>query len=450
MRTRSRGGRTRGFRAFPLPAAWRSLEGMRTRSVRGVLVALTILAPGVLSPLAACSGNGPSQEAESDSSAPAEASTPSSSDAGDASLPIDATVTSADGGDSSVADGGIDASYDSTPLGLPPYDFGIDGGDCGLGPRGEPTDLACTGLYSDWDAKAVSTNLQPYQPGLVFWSDGAEKTRWIYLPPGQTIDTSDMDEWTFPIGTKIWKEFRLPIGDASTETRIETRLLWKLEATVWYRTTYRWSADGTSSATELTTGEDDAGGTGYEIPDQIACNQCHNGRKDGVLGFEAVSLAAPAASGLTLAGLLEAGTLTEPPDASLAVPGDAIESAALGWLHSNCGTACHNRGQGQAENTGFWMRLDVATLTNVQTTDTFTTGWNQLTVGFPIPDAAVSYRIHACDLASSAVYYRAGHRDGVDGTPSGTQMPPIDTHVVDAVDLAKVAAWIEEGCDGGG
>src|ERR1019366_5145150 len=69
---------------------------------------------------------------------------------------------------------------------------------------------------------------------------GGDKTRWIYLPPGQKIDTTDMDEWTFPVGTKIFKEFSLPQGDASPGTRIETRLLWKHAPKTWYRTTYAW------------------------------------------------------------------------------------------------------------------------------------------------------------------------------------------------------------------
>ena len=106
-------------------------------------------------------------------------------------------------------------------------DQGGFSGDCGVGPVGEPTELRCTGLYSDWDSKTVATDAQLYDPGLHLWSDGADKTRWIYLPAGQKIDTSDMDEWAFPVGTKIWKEFRLSLADAATETRIETRLLWK-------------------------------------------------------------------------------------------------------------------------------------------------------------------------------------------------------------------------------
>ena len=95
------------------------------------------------------------------------------------------------------------------------------------------------------------------------------------------------------------------------------------------------------------------------------------------------------------------------------------------------------------------MRLDVATLASVQATNTYTTGWNQQTQGFQIPDAATTYRLSACDTTSSCAYYRADHRNGFAGTPPGTQMPPLATHLVDTADMAALKAWIDEGCDGG-
>ncbi len=150
--------------------------------------------------------------------------------------------------------------------------------DCTLGAANEPLDLRCTGLYSDWATKTVAPGVRQYDPGLHLWSDGANKTRWIYLPPNTKIDTSNMDQWTFPVGTKVWKEF--VVGGA----RIETRLLWKRPSGGWYFTTYAWSSDA-STATELINGQrlgTDPGS--YEVPAQSACYDCHNGRLDAVLG----------------------------------------------------------------------------------------------------------------------------------------------------------------------
>jgi hypothetical protein len=358
--------------------------------------------------------------------------------ASESAAPVDATTPEAS----------ADATLDALPdVGV--VDAGApdaDAGGCAVGAFGEPTDLSCAGLYSDWASKTVAVDTHPFAPGVVLWSDSALKSRWVYLPPGKTIDTSNMDEWTFPVGTKFFKEFRLPVGDSSTPIRIETRLLWKRGPGSWYRTTYRWSDDGESSAPELTSGQLNADGNGYEVPTQLECNSCHQGRLDGILGFEALALSLPSASGLTMSALADGGLLSNLPEAGLSIPGDAVESQALGWLHMNCGTACHNRGTGLAAGTGFHMRLDVARLGSVAATDTSTTGWNVVTQGFFIPDASTTYRMHACDLASSAAYYRDSHRDDMIGTAPNTQMPPIDSHRVDDAGLSDLAAWIMEGC----
>jgi hypothetical protein len=416
---------------------------MRHNGLRAAISVVCVLSAASAAPLACSSSSGSGgddaggasegstfEAGANDSTSPGEGSTPdargdaadASAGDGDASKPGDAGISDADAADVLVVDG------------------------CVIGSSGEPVDLSCAHLYSDWATKAVYGDVKPYDPGLHLWSDGAGKSRWIHLPAGQTIDTTNMDEWTFPVGTQVWKEFTLPIGPGGAATRIETRLLWKQAASSWYRTTYRWSADGTTSATELTTGELDAGGLGYEVPTQSECDVCHNGRLDGVLGFEAVSLSSPVAAGLNMQALVAQHLLTAPPKTPIVVPGNTIESAALGFLHSNCGTSCHNRGNGAAFYSSFFMRLDVATLLSVQSTDTYATGWNQPSLNFQILDASATYRLHACDLPESCAYYRASRREGLNGTPPGIQMPTIDSHKVDDVDMAALAAWINEGC----
>jgi hypothetical protein len=428
-------------------------------TVRGSLAALFLTVPVGGATLAACSGSS-SGGGGGDASADA----PLQADCSSAGTSCSGTDTGAPGKDASGKDGSSSdagSTADATDAAQGDVDATApdahdaaslfpSGGDCGVGPTGEPTELRCTGLYSDWDAKTVAQGNTTYDPGLHLWSDGADKTRWISLPPGTKIDTTDMDEWTFPVGTRIWKEFRLPLGDAGTETRIETRLLWKLSTTQWYRTTYRWSADGESSTVEEIDGELDAGGTGYEVPSVAECNDCHDGRLDGVLGFEAVALSSAGATPVTMQTLAADGLITAVPSSPIVIPGDAVESAALAYLHTNCGIACHNP-NGAASFTQFYMRLDVGTLTSVQTTNAYTTGWGVMTTNFTIPGEPASYRIHACDLAESCAYYRPDHRDGLNGTQPGTQMPPIDTHVIDSTGVAAIAAWITQGCaDAGG
>ena len=98
---------------------------------------------------------------------------------------------------------------------------------CGEQDTGLPADVFCTGLYQGRDPTKYRADVTPYTPGVVLWSDGAEKHRYLYLPPSAQIDTSNMDVWKFPAGTKAWKEFKL---DGKL---VETRLFWKRNETTW-------------------------------------------------------------------------------------------------------------------------------------------------------------------------------------------------------------------------
>src|SRR5688572_2248112 len=69
-----------------------------------------------------------------------------------------------------------------------------------------PSLLSETGLYLS-DMTTLGPGVRPFEPGHELWSDAAEKKRWIALPEGEAIDTSDMDYWDYPIGTRLWKEF---------------------------------------------------------------------------------------------------------------------------------------------------------------------------------------------------------------------------------------------------
>ena len=84
-----------------------------------------------------------------------------------------------------------------------------------------PASLRDTGLYSDFDGRIIASDVFEYEVAYPLWSDGAEKRRWVHLPAGTQIDTTDMDFWVYPEGTKLWKEF------SDDGTLLETRLLWK-------------------------------------------------------------------------------------------------------------------------------------------------------------------------------------------------------------------------------
>ncbi|MEQ1878129.1 MAG: hypothetical protein ABL958_15915, partial [Bdellovibrionia bacterium] len=59
--------------------------------------------------------------------------------------------------------------------------------------------------------------IREFQPKYQLFSDGASKRRWLFLPQGSKIDTTDMNAWKFPVGTQLWKEFSR--GGKKVETR---------------------------------------------------------------------------------------------------------------------------------------------------------------------------------------------------------------------------------------
>jgi len=362
-----------------------------------------------------------------------------------------AAVAACNGSSPAQSDGGIDASIDvvATDAADETVDAAQDAQDaqdaavpCGIDQvwtTDVPDDLACTGLYSDFQNKVVDANALAYTPGLVLWSDGATKLRWIYMPPTTQIDDTNMDEWVFPIGTKIWKEFSID------GTRIETRMFTKSASGTWMWTTYQWTSDGTTDAVRNDDGAQNVVGT-YEIPTHYDCEQCHAGRNEMVMGFEAIALSLSAAQGTTLDWLAQNGKLTAVPAHTTAtLPEDATGKAAtaLGILHIDCGVSCHNENpSAHASSSGMWTRLpaaDVLAGTAVVTSlDTWTTTANVTPTAAPYSGyASQGYKRILPGSSSMSLIVTVANERGPD------QMPPVGTHVVDTTSVAALEAWID-------
>ncbi len=306
-----------------------------------------------------------------------------------------------------------------------------------------PATLACTGLYASFATKELSPNALAYTPSSFLWSDGAQKQRWIELPPGSKIDISNPDEWTFPVGTKVFKEFRV------NGQRVETRMFQKQKADFWLYATYAWNSDDSAATINyggpVPVGND--GGT-WTIPTNDDCNECHRGRQDRILGFEQVSLGLPGAQGLTLAQLAAQDLVTPAPaNVSLTIgdDGTGLDALALGWIHINCGVTCHNSNPGAAGyGAGMLLRLDP---TQLDGTTPGASTWDVLHTTPNAPCVSTGFvgqeRIVPGDPADSVVYQLINERGAV-------QMPPIASNVVDTTDVAVVRAWIASmGSDGG-
>jgi hypothetical protein len=323
---------------------------------------------------------------------------------------------------------------------------GVDAGPDPCADAGVPAStLACTGLYSDFANKAVVPNALAYTPSSPLWSDGAQKQRWIELPPNTQINVSNPDEWVFPIGTKIFKEFRV------NGKRVETRLFQKTTSTFWVYATYAWNADDSAATISFggpvpVPGGD--GGATWTIPTNDDCNECHRGRQDRILGFEQVGLGLPGAQGLTLAQLVEKGLVTPAPsNVSLTIgdDGTGLDALALGWIHVNCGVTCHNANPSAAGfGAGMLLRLDP---TQLDGSPPSAATWDVLRTTLNVPCVSGSLagqpRIAPGDAAGSVVDQLISQRGAL-------QMPPIASLVVDTPDVAVVASWIQSMGAGGG
>jgi hypothetical protein len=286
--------------------------------------------------------------------------------------------------------------------------------------------LSQAGLYSDFAKKTIDPRLRSYEPRFVLWADGLGKRRFLDLPAGQKIDTSDMDHWSFPVGTRFWKEFGKPDG-----TPLETRLISKTGPSSWEMGAYVWRDDG-KDADYTTDGAPNVRGTDHDVPSADECLRCHVGEPGRFLGFSAIQL-----GDTEVKALVDANLLTQPPPngQSFNLPWDDATNAALGLFHGNCGN-CHNDFGSASIATTMRLKLSVADLAFEDRTQS--TPWKSI-VGVDTDSympLSGFLRIKPHDGAHSAILIRMSSRD------VGVQMPPIASKHVDTVGVAAVQAWI--------
>lgn len=300
-----------------------------------------------------------------------------------------------------------------------------------------PSKLSRTGLYADPATKKLAPGVRAYLPNYELWSDGAQKQRYLLLPDGAKVDTSNMDRWVFPVGTKLWKEFR---RDGKL---IETRLVWKKSEPMgldpgWVMETYVWN-DAESDATLEINGVTDARGTQHDVPKESDCPRCHRPELERPIGVSAILLSGTG-SGVRLRTLVDEQRLTTAPanPDGYTLPGDATARAALGYMHANCGH-CHAPDSTQYEIVQMSLRLEVGKLGSVADTPSYKTTLNQLTQSSKAGTQG-QIRIKPGSLDDSAVYMRMGVRMNA---PESIQMPPAATELIDTVGRTAVGNWIK-------
>ncbi|MFD0799559.1 PQQ-dependent sugar dehydrogenase, partial [Maribacter chungangensis] len=323
-----------------------------------------------------------------------------------------------------------------------------------------PQRLSETGAFNDLQTLEPAQGLIPYELIESFWSDGAEKQRWLAIPndgthntPEEQISFSENGDWEFPVGAVLVKHFELPIDEnnPSLTKRLETRFSIKASNGSFYFVTYKWNAEQTE-AFLLETGVEEAiavtktdGSTEYQTwayPSTADCISCHNPETGGSLGTRTRYLNSELTyptSGVRanqLVTLSHLGILNEPIDEgktqgyqthkAITDATASLDEKARSYLDLNC-AYCHRPGA-----TGERAQFDLQLFRSLSQT-------GLLNAGINTPLGIDGEQIIVPNDASKSILY---HRmNSVDQTIA---MPPIAKNKIDVAGVELIQAWINQ------
>jgi uncharacterized repeat protein (TIGR03806 family) len=306
-----------------------------------------------------------------------------------------------------------------------------------------PELLSETGCFSDLATMTPAAGVVPYAPIAPFWSDLAEKGRYIALPNGTRMTWRDEDAFDFPDGTVLIKTFELE-DEAGTRNRLEVRFLHK-DGERWNGYTYKWLPDGSDA--RLTQGritEEVAGPRGAQqwfFLDRGQCGKCHTPEANFALGATGRQLnwAWDYGNGqrynqlqaLSEIGLIE---LPAPTDElpSFVMPGDPsadLDARARAWLDTNC-ASCHIEGGRADAEIDLRGTIDFAAMRICNAEPRH-----------PGDDPTARILVPG-DPQRSTLFTRMTARR------TDEQMPPLGSDIIDAQGRDLIRAWISnmDGC----
>lgn len=292
--------------------------------------------------------------------------------------------------------------------------------------------LSDTGCVNAQNPSQPTSGLIPYDIAAPFWSDGADKQRWLALPNSTTIDRLGDGGFAFPPGTVLMKHFRLG------GTLIETRLLMRHIGGEWAGYSYEWNAPQTEAMLVQGGKVVDLGPQDWIFPSGNDCLACHTAAAGVSLGLEDAELnrdltypstGRTANQLLTLdeIGLFSVAIGDPATLPSLSNPSDTTETLtdrARAYLHTNC-AQCH-RPNGPTPSA-----LDMR----------FQTGLDNTGACDVIPQSgdlglgAAARIVAPGDPDNSVLLARMDRRDV-------NAMPPLGSALVDAQGISLIRDWI--------
>ena len=308
-----------------------------------------------------------------------------------------------------------------------------------------PRKLSETGLFADTAKHVVHPGAIPYEVAVPFWSDGADKARWLVLPPGGKIGYQTKG-WNFPDLTTVVKSFATTDETSAGPKRrwFETRLFTKQEGE-WFGYSYRWNDAQTDAELVDAAGADvpttiNGRKQVWRYPSRTECMMCHSRAANFVLGLSEAQMNVERDFGGTRVnqlealetwGLIEGRYLTVAPTAALRLvdpykEGPPLENRVRSWLHANC-SFCHvEAGGGNAR-----MDLDLATAMTK-------TGLVGVKAMHSLPEMPGACIVTPGKPEQSTLTARLRRRP-----PKETGgMPPLATHVVDERAVKVIEEWI--------
>jgi uncharacterized repeat protein (TIGR03806 family) len=301
----------------------------------------------------------------------------------------------------------------------------------GGGGRVIPTQLSATGCVNASNPQQPASGLIPFAPNAPFFSDGAVKTRWMALPNGTQFVVENNNDFTFPTGTVMMKNFTLG-GQL-----VETRLFMRHNDGNWAGYTYEWNAGGTDATRVIGGKTVTVNGATWEFPSEAQCLICHTQVAGRTLGPEIGSfngdilypITGRTANQLTTHNSISTLTpaLVQPPSALPVIPypfGVApLAERARAYLHANC-SYCHQPGGPTTVN------LDFRYTTSLLGTNACNVPPTAGNLGI-----ANAQRIATGDASRSVVVARVNRTDA-------NAMPPLMRHTIDTAGVQLLTAWI--------
>jgi uncharacterized repeat protein (TIGR03806 family) len=297
-----------------------------------------------------------------------------------------------------------------------------------------PTMLTATGCVNSSNASQAATGLIPYGINAPFWSDGADKDRWMALPDGRNISVQSDGDWSFPNGTVLMKHFRLG------GRLIETRLFMRHPDGVWGGFSYAWNAAQTDASIVRGGAVRDIGEQNWIFPSESDCLECHTGAAGRALGLETAQLnrsftypqtnrTSNQLTTLNHIDLLTPEITDAASQPSMPDPFDTsapLTNRARAYLHTNC-SQCHRPGGSTPSSMD--LRYTTA-LASTQSCNVSPQSGGDLGLG------ASARLIAPGSATNSLVVNRMNRRDS-------HAMPPLGSNLIDTAGVALLTQWVD-------